>query len=138
MSFRKTRIVTLRWTGLINIGNDVAPDTDYVIYLGGSERVSVMFNTNPADTGSPTFDLHTIASNDLATYGGATSGHWQNNIFTAQAKDILNFAAITLGPRAIKFRIDVNAAALAATEYIEAVVFIDDMSPGGRAKPVMS
>jgi hypothetical protein len=136
MGFRKTRIVKIRWTSCTT-GNDKVPDTDTVIYLGGAERVSVMLNTNPLDTLAPDVDLHTICSNDLVNYGGPTSGHWQDGVLTAQAKDVINFAALTLGPRAIKLRLDVNTNVFAGVEYAEATVFIDDMSPGGRTNPTM-
>jgi hypothetical protein len=117
------------------IGDDKVPDVDHIIYLGGAERATVQLNTLAIDTGAPTIDLHVIASNDLVTFGGPTSGHYQNNVFTAQAKDLQGYAVITNIPRAIKLRADVNTAAITAGEYFQAIVYVDDFSPGGRDKP---
>ena len=121
---RKSRTVTLTWTA-VNVANDVAADTDTVIYLGGAERASVQLNTVGATTGAPNFDLHGLGTNGNTW----TALHYQTGIYGAVAKNVVSAPVVlTLGPRYIKLRLDVNGANL--VEFVTAIVFIDAEDAG--------
>jgi hypothetical protein len=123
MSRRKSRVVTLTWTGTISATSTLeADDGPTVIYLGGAERASVQLDTTGATTGSPDFDLHALGTNSNSWPTTA----FQADIITAQAKNVLSVPiALTLGPRYLKIVIDVNTADLASSEYVQAFVYID-------------
>jgi hypothetical protein len=126
-STRKGRTVTLTWTGVITSGStDQAPDTDSIIYMDGAEYFTVTFDTTPATTGTPNFDLHSIGTN-TDTF---PSSHFQDGIVSAQAINVVSTTAMNRGPKYMKLRLDVNAANLAASEYVVATVWIDAWRTG--------
>lgn len=129
MSNRKGRTVTLTWTEQV-IADDVAPDVDSVLYMDGAEYVSVTFDTTGADTGAPNFDLHFIGTN-ADTF---PTDHF-HEVVAAQAKDVTSTTAVNRGPKYMKVRLDVNNANLAATEFVQAIVWIDAWKTG-RGTPM--
>ena len=110
---------TLTWTEQV-IANGVAPDTDTATTVTGAKSIYIQFNTNGANTGSPNFDLHVIASHDGTTY--TDTGIVVP--FSAQAKDVVDGAIISFGPKSIKLRLDVNTANLAAGESVTASIYV--------------
>jgi len=128
---RKVRVITLKWTnlGVSNNNPDNYPTTlaPQIIYMGGSETATVTVDTRLVVTGAPTFDLHTYGTNDISAWPAVTS-QFQTNIVTAQAKNVVTTVAFTRGPRALKFLLDVNTAALAAAEYVLVTVYITEAS----------
>ena len=110
---------TLTWTGTIAISNDNVPDTDTAVDITGAKTVYVQFDTTDATTGVPDFDVDVLASVDGTTYETADYA----TSFTAQAKNVVDGAAVTVGPAYLKLRLDVNTAELAATETVTAIVY---------------
>lgn len=107
---------TLTWTEQVQ-ANLVAPDTDTIIPIGGARRICCQWDTNGADTGSPDFDFHLIASIDGTTFGANV----HKTLASAVAKDVVgiaNFVTDDWGPAAVKGRLDVNTADLAAGESV--------------------
>jgi hypothetical protein len=113
-------VTTLTWTEQV-IADNVAPDTDTAIYVDGASEVSILFDTDGADTGAPSFDLDIIGSLDGTTY--ADAAYAQITPFTAQDKDVEDIADIDVHAwEYIKGRLDVNTANLAAAEFVTATV----------------
>lgn len=115
-------VLTHTWTWTEQtIANNVAPDDDEELGIGGADRVFFQWDTNGADTGSPDFDFHVYASGDGNTWTTAP----YKTLASAVAKDVVgntNFTEAEIGPSMIRVRLDVNTANLVATEYVTLTV----------------
>ena len=112
-------VTNIRWTATaVSDGN--APDTDTILYVSRATTIFVQWDTTHVTTGAPTIDLHVEASYDGVTW----TTHHYHTIDSAVLKNVVDGDLVTPGPKQIRFRLDVNTANIAATEYVRVDVFI--------------
>jgi len=119
---RLNRVVSdIRWTEQV-IADDVAPDTDKILYVGNAEEIYIQWDTTNVSTNAPSFDIHVEASWDGVTFTGS---HYAT-LASGVLEDVVGGGLVTPGPKQLRLRLDVNDANLAAGEYVVCNVFIRD------------